>query len=552
MSLPDAKNSRLSETQESALKVPSYPLLKQYVRSTLGHEPDETELINFFNRKYPDKIDYTLRDYVPRVEGMLYKIKNLDDPQQFIKNLGLHGLVGTSDGVKIALVNDKVSKEMSDAIIMGNMELLLQTAAKLNLDIHLGKYSGDEDIFILIPKNINANTNQANLKDVFAQTLSALSEEYYNHPFFAPAKAAIFQEYGETEQIGLHLHLATPNEVKIYHPMLYNKDGHELGRQDPSFKSAMGSIIDAAANNQILSDENSISFTQYLSSKIKEEQKDSKTLLEFEDMFPKDLQVRKLATLISRSKTRLAQQNSDDKLYMIRLADVRLKWENKMNGHTKGDHEMIAVANIIRRLQQELAITGEIDIYQDNGSLLMVTDKLSYEKISIVLEDPVFLNTYFKKIEQERELKSGQDEELRANPFIVATPKVKSKNGTYKPVTIAKDFTEEQIWGEITKLRERQLTNEVLVLIYTSGLTKSILDQSTLDLTSVSDSLLDSDILPGTIDSNYLDLIWLARLFEEYDKLRPYFYSEVISDLKTPIVEQFEDLVSKLRSPPLS
>jgi len=260
-----------------------------------------------------------------------------------------------------------------------------------------------------------------------------------------------------------------------------------LGRQDPSFKSAMGSIIDAASDSQILSNKNSISFTEYLASKIKEPLPDSKTLLEFEDMFPKDLQVRKLSTLIARSKNRLKEQKNDskdNKLYLLRVADVRLKWENKYSGHTKGDHEMIAVANILRRVQEGLGLEDkEIDIYQDNGSLLMVADAETYNKFDIVLQDPVFLNTYFKQLEQERAAKPGQDQALRANPFIVSTFKARSETGKVEPLTIDQNFGEEEIWAEVAKLRTHHLTNEVVVLLYTSGLARSMLDLSTLEMT---------------------------------------------------------------------
>jgi hypothetical protein len=337
----DAQEIPSGEQKESLPKAPNYPLLTHYVANLLGHEPNETELINFFNRKYPVEDDPNRHDFVPRVEGMLYKLKSLESPEQFIDHLGAHGLVGTSDGVKIALVNDKVSKEMSDAIIMGNMELLLKTAATLNLDIHLGKYSGDEDVFMLIPKDVESDRNQNELNDLFTQTLAKLSQEYYNQPFFAPAKEAIIPRIQRVRTDRFTSKSNHPKQVKIYHPMRYSPEGEELGRQDPSFKSAMGSIIDAASNNQILSDKNSISFTEYLASKIKEPLPDSKTLLEFEDMFPKDLQVRKLSTLIARSKNRLKEQKNDskdNKLYLLRVADVRLKWENKYSGHTKGDH----------------------------------------------------------------------------------------------------------------------------------------------------------------------------------------------------------------------
>lgn len=514
---------------------PEFPHLKRYVAKTLGHPPNERELLEFFFSKHPNSASPNDQEYIPRAESMLHSLNNIPhNRDRFIKLLDQYGVVGSSDGIKIAIIDKNVDSQTADAIILNNIELLLSTADELKIDIILGKYSGDEDIFMLAPRHKNQfDGSRDNLRENFDTLLKQKIEQSYKKPFFAKAREALIQS-GVDQQLGLKAKYINPHFVRPYVPNLYKKD-QVSGKltfskvATPRLKHVMGSIIDATAGLTSTIDTTSLDFIDYLKSTKDQNIDEVLQNADLENMYSKKLHVKKIATLEKDIKKR-CRHNPSEQLYLVRLADIYLKLTNALEGHTKGDHHMIAVASMVRRLVEENDLPpSSVEIYQHNGSLLLTLSEGSYNRLSNILNDPVFLNDYFNLSESKRSQLEGQNPRLRASPFVVASTSTQRDKDQTIPVTI--DIHNiNTIWEKVNKLQEAQLVNETLVSLYISGLANRLPEHF---IRISKDLLIQQGITPSQIDQFLLDTSLYLSVFSDYHSQRPLYFQKVIDYLTT-------------------
>lgn len=455
-----------------------FPKLENYISRVMGHKQEppvplsQDDLLQFFFAKTPNTDNDKEIHHLPRVESMLHGLRNIpEDPTIFLNNLESCGLVASFDGVKIALIDQKVDPPTADAIILGNMEIYLATADDLNLEIVLGKYSGDEDVAFIAPKNPTQYQNQRELQTKFDHLLHEKKSNYYKEPFFSKATAAL-KEYYPNEQLGFTSRYTTLDQVHVYSPQIYKKSEGQLipdHKATPHAKQAIGACIDAADNKGVRPSESSIPLIDYLKDSLTQNLDAVVQNKELEGIFPKDLNVRKIALLQADLNAHFAISNSDD-IHLIRFADVLMKHVNKTDGHTKGDHHMVATVRMVRRLLDELKIKQDtVNIYQHNGSFVMTAPKTVYDQVAPILNDPITFNTNFAKLEDRREPLDGQDIKLRAAPFVVSTTTL-IKNGARAPLALNRENYTEKLWESISDLRIMQITNETIATYITSGL----------------------------------------------------------------------------------
>jgi hypothetical protein len=82
--------------------------------------------------------------------------------------------------------------------------------------------------------------------------------------------------------------------------------------------------------------------------------------------------------------------------------------------------------------------------------MLATMDKDTYDNIAKIFNDPISLNTYFKEAEINREKLAGQNHNLRADPFIVATTQIRDGNGALTSPIIGKD----NLWDLVETLQK--------------------------------------------------------------------------------------------------
>lgn len=532
---------------EPNLIPPRYPLLEEYFQKVLGHPtvaPTQDELLQFFAAKHPDPNNPRDIRYIPRVESMLHALRHIPtNSSEFLNRLNTSGFVASFDGNKIALIDQQLSPQVADAIILGNIELILSTAKDLNLEIILGMYSGDENVALIAPRSdTDSNPNNTSaLETEFNNALLTKANEFYRQPFFNQAHQVVKARY-PNENLGLRGHYTKANLVHIYTPTIYKDNAPATPTTHA--KQAIGSIIDATSGLGLEPSTTTTSLFNYLHQSLTFDltQIIPKSL-ELEGIFPDSLQVRKIALLQSDLEKAL-NTNPDSELYLIRFADVMMKHTNKTEGHTKGDHHMIATANIIRRLLDELGISKQdARLYQHHGSFLLSTSKENYEKIAAILSDPVNFNAKYVGLEDNRTPREGQDPKLRANPYIVATTKVLVNNKDLAPVIINESNLPE-LWQKVRELQLAQLNNETLVALYTSGLALSLIT----DLKTIFSHLFNQANL--TMPSNNIDLtqyksLKFAEIFSHYYHARPqnitHFFHTLLST-KRLTIENFRKL----------
>jgi hypothetical protein len=440
-----------STTPESNQTLFRYPYIFKYIDKLFNHTLSEDELLEFFSKKNPNTTNPGESRYLPRSESILHALRSVNNPSKFIQNLTSCGLVGTYDGVKISDLNNVngAGRHVSDSIIISNMELLLQTASELNIEILPPNYSGDEGAFMMAPLNpADFDNDRRVLQTRFDAKLKENAKVYYSNPYFAAAKSYIESQY-PGQSIGLTINYADPVNVSIYTPTRYEgcvgKD-----KMVPHIKQVMGAIIDAATGNIPMDPDSSMTLNDFLTNSLTQNLDLVTQNKDLENLFPKELLVKKIATMESDVNTWQQTRKNED-LYMIRFADIFLKLTNKMYSHTKGDHQMIAVANMFIRLTRDFNIKRDkVNLYQHNGSMLATMDKDTYDNIAKIFNDPISLNTYFKEAEINREKLAGQNHNLRADPFIVATTQIRDGNGALTSPIIGKD----NLWDLVETLQK--------------------------------------------------------------------------------------------------
>jgi len=506
---------------ESNLSPPDYPLLNEYFQKVMGHEPNSDELLQFFAAKQPDLKNENDIRYIPRVESMLHALRHAaGGADQFLTNLNSHGFVASFDGIKIALIDHNVSKYIADAVILGNLEIILKSASDVGLNCVVGMYSGDENIGLFAPKD--PSSDSTNLQELFNQKLQENANSFYANPFFDSAKKAI-KAVHHGEGFGLTAKYGTTKDVNIYTPLIY-KEGKSPKKAQPDVKQAIGSIIDATDGKGLQKNNTTTPLLDYLKTSLKFNlDKILTDNLGLERIYPFKLKVKKIALLHSDLNKRIEEKKEE--IYLVRFADILMKYTNKNHGHTKGDHHMIATANMMRRMLKDISVDPiDVDMYQHNGSFILTCNEDVYEKISTVLGDPVTFNQSYVSNEDKRVAREGQDTALRANPFVVATTTVLNEDGKPEPIKFGADNLDNlktELWAKVNKLQEAQIITETIASLYTSGLALNIL----YNLPESLNQILTAFNLKLPKQEEIINLTFntlnFASLFESYHTLRP-------------------------------
>ncbi len=510
--------------KENNPTTPEYPLLKAYCQNLMGHEPTTDELLQFFAAKHPNPKNKEDIRYIPRVESMLHALRQVDGgAESFLANLESSGFVASFDGIKIALIDHNVSPRIADAVILGNLEIILQSANDLGLHCIVGMYSGDENIGLFAPKNLTATSEFNKIHEDFNKKLQENAKKFYSNPFFDSAKREIKKLY-HNDDFGLTAKYGRTTDVNIYTPLIY-KDAVPLKKTQPDIKQAIGSIIDTTDDKGLVrNDDTTTPLLQYLRSSL---EFNLNKILEYnlglERIYPFELQVKKIALLYSDIEKRVSEK--EEEVYLVRFADILMKYTNKYHGHTKGDHHMIATANMMRRMLKEIGIDSkDVDIYQHNGSFILTCNQAVYEKIAPNLSDPVTYNKDYAAKEDSRVNRLGQDPALRAHPFVVATTTLLSADGKPEPIKFGPaDFAnlDNELWVKVNKLQEAQIITETITTLYTSGLALGLLNDLPESIAHILSALnLKLPKQEGTLNLS-LNTLNFASLFECYYSLRP-------------------------------
>lgn len=533
MSIVEDDSSReTSETPPS----PSYPLLEKYCNIVFGKTLSEVspqKILQFFDSKKLDSSNPDQTTYLPCAESIVPTLQELikNDPK-FLDNFSKSGFVATWDGVKIAHIDQNVDPKVADAIICGNIEIALKAAKECNLTIILGKYSGDEDVALICPNNLAKYGNSwKKAKDAFDTKLNQLRKEFYQQPYFAEARTSLQNAY-PTEELGLKASYCKADEVYVYTPTLYNRseDGNltkKSQKYTPHPKQVFGSIIDSCAANLIALKEgdNTTNFLEYLIQTQKHDIDKYEQSYELDSIFPKDLEIRKIALLQSDLEQTFSENSSSER-YLIRFADILVKYANKNQGHTMGDHHMIATARMMRRAISELNLDNhDIKIYQHQGSFVLTAPEEAYEKLSTLLNDPVSFNRFYAQNEDQRENLEGQDQNLRATPFVVATTQnISLTEGTHdlNPIKITTENID-LLWSKVEDLKHSQLINEVVSSLTASNLASTIIDQVFSDLTTINKLIGHSTMKFNELTKllKNVESLQFASIFEYYSSQRP-------------------------------
>ncbi len=499
------------------------PLLYSLFKNIMDNVPVQDQakyLGTFFTKRHPDQ-NRKIEVELPLLESMRRQFKHLfktaNDQQEFVTRLENTGFFGIADGVKTQAIDHGCGSNVADATIIGNLEILLKTAQDCNADIILGIYSGDENLFVVAPKN-GSHMNRESFQKRFNRTLLRNNTEYYKDKKWDGAKTILKEQFPEEENvIGVKHELVIPSDVVVYTPDMYIKnDGVTTVRQQtPSLRTAFGAIFDSKSplKDKIYPRKNLSSlFLDFL------QHDDSKELNypEFEQIYPDYLDVQKFSTIFKDIQG--YKHEETDPLCMFTIAPTNLKDDNSKS-HTLGNHNLIATFNMLYRyLEDGLHINpkeNNIKFKQHNGSGIILLPKSVLEIIQPILDNPIELNNIFDLLESQRTDRLGQSKVMRASPFIVAT----SREIDGQPYQLSKNMTNKEFGKLLDTSKKEQLINETVTLLFASA----VANQIPGELINVVEKIMQArGFGTKTNHSTYfINLLKMQSLFSHYHAKRP-------------------------------
>lgn len=499
------------------------PLLYSLFKKIMDDVPVQDQgkyLATFFTKRHPDQsknIDVEL----PLLESMRRQFKHLfktgNDQQDFVTRLENTGFFGIADGVKTQSIDHGCGSHVADATIIGNLEILLQTAKDCNADIILGIYSGDENLFAIAPKK-GSKMDRKSFQKRFNKALRKNNTTYYKDKKWDHAKKVLKEQFPlEQNEVGVKHELIIPNEVVVYTPDMYIKQDEVtiVRQQTPSLRTAFGAIFDSKSplKDQIYPRKNLSSlFLDFL------QHDDSKELNypEFEQIYPDYLDVQKFSTIFKDLKD--YEYEETDPLCMFTIAPTNLKDDNSRS-HTLGNHDLIATFNMLYRyLEYGLHINpkeNNIKFKQHNGSGIILLPKSILAKIQPILDNPIELNNFFDLLESNRVDRKGQSKVMRASPFIVAT----TRHIDGKPYQLSVNMTQKELGELLDSIKKEQLINETITLIYASA----IANQIPGELINIVERIMQTRGLETkrNLQKYFFDILKMQSLFSHYHEKRP-------------------------------
>ncbi len=484
--------------------------------------------------------------------------------RSFFAHAKASGYFFKADSKKTQLISEHFGKKIGDGYIASNYELWLKVAAKLDCNVLLGVYSGDENTGLLVPRNNAVLTGQ-----ILAQTIEQVEQEYYqeNNKFFAPITDYLKSKQDERGQPlvpGVTYKYIAAADAKIARRYAHDKNGKSIPQQH-RISTIMAGIIDATEHydvnmredNRSLLDEleenskkprtthhydegeTGSAFTDWPPSinKLFEETKakimggakvlsaDIRDRIDqlsaycdlavYEPVFPRSLGVKRLEWLVPSIRE---SHNQGKRVYLARFADIRLKSVND-ESHLMGDYHMTATVRIIQNALQKAGIDPHTDFsyHQHFGSLALEidcdpSDLERWDKINEVLSDLNTLNVN-NNVKELRYLRGINP--YRASPLVATTTTLDGK-----PIEITKDMVidDEKLWDFVDgRLKPEHNKNETLFAYNLPSLAIPLLHAAIDNLTIA----LDPHV-PNLEDPKYeqsLQLLRVIKMFiEAYDK----------------------------------
>ncbi len=395
------------------------PLLDKHHAATLNHLPSEIRELaaeaietDFHptNREAPY---HTLNTESFNEQAALIMSRHENDASYSLEAALDHSIVVYADGRHVQLVDKHAGSTAADRYILGNLESLMQAAEKVEADIIIGRYSGDELVAIMIPRNYQ-NYDQSLWRDeVLKQTLEATNHQYFYQEgsparpltqFIENTTATQTTMRGESLNLGLDIKLKHLNAINVE----INQDGHPVrerellsyiidGIEHPQEESATSSTLsklvcetisrESVVHEEIWDDREATlknKIPPSLRSRVQEVwQKTSETGMQkrtlayavaatYERLFP-EMEVLKSRFLYEFVHDWL-EQNPEESLVMYTGAPIFLKDTNKTS-HRLGDQIIRLTHQILKSLTLNKRGHPPIDIIcsQHRGTLISLT-----------------------------------------------------------------------------------------------------------------------------------------------------------------------------------